>query len=116
MAAGCLRAYPWPGNVGELKNLISQLAMFATRDRIVLDDLPLDIRLAGEVFQTPEGERIPDTLMEAEKILARRALVRANGSIVRAAEILGLGEDQLDKVIQRYAISLIQDQDLQLTA
>lgn len=102
----CLLAYPWPGNVGELENVVERLVMFSTGGRIVLDDLPMDLRLASEAFQTPAGDRVPDNLIEVEKSLIRRVLARSRGSSERAARVLGLGTTQFGQFVQRYDITL----------
>ena len=39
-ALSALERYPWPGNIRELENLIERMVLFASRDEIVLDDLP----------------------------------------------------------------------------
>ena len=114
-AKECLRAYPWPGNVGELKNVADRLVMFTTGERIMLEDLPMDLRLAGDVFQTPEGERMPDTLIEVEKSLIRRALARARGSENQAARVLGLNDTMMGQLIRRYDIILDQNNKIQET-
>jgi len=114
-AAECLRAYPWPGNVGELKNVMERMVMFAPGDRIVLDDLPLEIRFAAEAFRTAEGERLPDSLIEAEKSLIRRALARSGGDEEEAAQILGLSQSYLQQKIRQYEIYPAQDQEMVIT-
>lgn len=114
-AAECLRAYPWPGNVSELENLVKTLVMFSTGDKIFLDDLPQEIRLFGEAFQTAEGERAPDSLIEVEKTLIRRALARTRGDAERAAQILGLNPTELEQQITRYDIALDQTLELVIT-
>ncbi|MFH1092256.1 MAG: sigma 54-interacting transcriptional regulator [Pseudomonadota bacterium] len=105
-AIDCLRSYPWPGNVGELKNLAEILVMFCTGDRIVLDDLPSEFRLAAEAFKLAPGERHSETLIEVEKILIRRALARTNNTMDRAAEILGMNPVELKQLLGYHSISL----------
>ncbi len=114
-ALECLRAYPWPGNVGELKNVCERQVMFSNGSAILLDDLPMDLRLSGEVFRTAPGERIPDTVMEAEKIYIRRALSRTDGDRGKAALVLGLSETEFERRMRNYDISLDHGQELQIT-
>ncbi|MEW5724555.1 MAG: sigma 54-interacting transcriptional regulator, partial [Thermodesulfobacteriota bacterium] len=99
----CMRAYPWPGNVGELKNLCDRLVMFTRGEKIVLDDLSTDLRLAPNAFQYL-GEERDAQLLDVEKTIIRRALARANGTVGLAADILGLQENQLKELIARYNI------------
>ncbi len=101
-----LLAYPWPGNVGELKNMAEKLVMFAAEDRIVLDDLTPEIRHSPEVFHSIEEGPDSETLAEVERILIRRALARANMEIPLAAQILGLSEADLEESIKFHQIEL----------
>ena len=100
----CLHAYPWPGNMGELKNLSERLVMFARGQRIVLEDLPLEIRFSPYAFAT--GEEESTMLAEVEKVMIRRALARTQGDQARTAAMLGITETELDKKSRRYDINV----------
>lgn len=104
-AAECLRSYPWPGNVGELRNMADRLVMFARGGRIILDDLPPDLRLSTEAFYSSDGDESA-ILDEVQKLYIRRALARAYGDLAVAAEMLNQPETRLEELIQRYNISL----------
>ena len=101
-----LAAYPWPGNVGELKNVMERLIMFAGRDRICVEDLTPDIRFAMEAFRSFDGGPQAGALGETERILIRRAFSRSNGAISLAADILGLTETALEELMRLYDISV----------
>jgi DNA-binding NtrC family response regulator len=101
-AADSLRAYPWLGNVGELKNVADRLVMFARGNYILLDDLPLDLRVAPMVFASSDDS--DKTVADAEKAILRRALARANGRPDQAAGMLGLPEPIFNLLIKRYNI------------
>ena len=105
-ACECLQAYPWPGNVGELKNVVDRMVMFARGDRINIDDLPPDLRLAPEVFRIMDEDAISETMAEVEKIYIRRALARLDNNVEAAAEMLGISQASLEEMIQRYNIIL----------
>lgn len=102
----CLRAYHWPGNVGELQNVCHRLVMFVGGGRIVLDDLTPDIRYAPDAFTSLEGEFVSPTLSEVERILIRRALARSGKDVARASQILQISPAALDERIKLYEISL----------
>ena len=102
-AAECLQAYPWPGNVGELRNLGEKLVMFCVNGRIVVDDLPPDLRYSPEAFNTDVGERVPEFMADVEKTIMRRVLARTNGAKGQAAEILGLTETKFGARMRRYS-------------
>jgi transcriptional regulator with PAS, ATPase and Fis domain len=51
-AMEALRQAPWPGNVRQLENVVERLIVTAHRERIELDDLPVEVR-------TPATNRKP---------------------------------------------------------
>ncbi|MBW2061903.1 MAG: sigma 54-interacting transcriptional regulator [Deltaproteobacteria bacterium] len=114
-AADCLRAYYWPGNAGELKNVIERVTMFHQGNRIMVEDLPLELRLAAQAFKAGVGERSPDSVIEVEKDLIRKALAKTDGQTEQAAEILGLKPAELEEKIRRYGVSLEQTVVIQTT-
>jgi DNA-binding NtrC family response regulator len=46
-ALEALIAYPWPGNVYELKNIVERMALMARESVVALDDLPAEVILAA---------------------------------------------------------------------
>jgi two-component system response regulator HydG len=99
-----LMAFPWPGNVRQLKNVIENMAVLATGDRLTVDDLPPEVHTppaaAEEQFRELAGIRIE----EAEKQLIRNTLKMLNGNREKAAQILGIGERTLYRKIKEYGI------------
>ncbi|HEY3754828.1 MAG TPA: sigma-54 dependent transcriptional regulator [Opitutaceae bacterium] len=98
-AAQCIRFYPWPGNLRELRNVIERAVILAQGDRVAPPDLPAEIRAAhnaagaamnGASFEA--GALI--SLDKLEEIHIRRVLERA-ASLVQAAEILGIDQATL---------------------
>ena len=83
-ALSALQQYSWPGNLGELRNVIERAAILAEGDRIQPDDLA-DL---AEVRQEP---RIggPATLTELENEHIRRVLANSR-TIEEAANTLGI--------------------------
>ena len=97
-----VRAYSWPGNVRELLAALSVARAQAKENRVSAADLPASVRLALRIDQTPG--RPPDKplpletlLEEAERRLIRLALQRAGGNRARAADLLGLMRQRLQR-------------------
>ncbi|MDR1545976.1 MAG: sigma 54-interacting transcriptional regulator [Deltaproteobacteria bacterium] len=109
-SAECLRAYPWPGNLNELKNLAASLAQFSHGGQVVVDSLPVHIRLAPEVFN---HEEVPsDSLLaEAERRFASKALAAHAGDVEGACAALGLPPDEFIKKIRHYGLDPLDFQE-----
>ncbi|MDR1109192.1 MAG: sigma 54-interacting transcriptional regulator [Deltaproteobacteria bacterium] len=100
----CLRAYPWPGNITELKTECQTMAHFSRNGHVVLDCLPVHLRLAPDVFN--HGDDVTgDTLLgEAERCYLIKALSSCNGDIEAASSMLGLSPETLIKKVRSYGL------------
>src|SRR5205823_6258499 len=88
-----LMAFPWPGNVRQLKNAIENM--------IVLSNAPeLGPESVGGM-QNLVGIRID----QAEKELIRNTLKMVSGNREQAAKILGIGERTLYRKIKEYGLT-----------
>jgi Nif-specific regulatory protein len=91
-----LVAYPWPGNVRQLRNVIDSAVVLASGDRIEAHDLGL--RDAG-------GDELTTLRIEDwERKLISEALKRTGANIPEAAKLLGIGRATLYRKIEEYAI------------
>lgn len=91
-----LLAYPWPGNVRQLRNVIDSAVVMADDPEIGLDDLGL----------RDTGLSRMDTLRidEWERRLIRKALQRTSGSVPDAAKLLGISRATAYRKISEYEI------------
>jgi transcriptional regulator with PAS, ATPase and Fis domain len=93
-AIALLEAYPFLGNVRELRNVLSYA--FAIGEGLILlpTDLPPELaRITVDHPKEPairEQQALPDSESSGEAARIRRALERAGGNRERAAKILGL--------------------------
>src|SRR5690606_214344 len=79
-------AYPWPGNLRELRNVIERAVILSGSETILPDDLPDQFGLK------PEGTisvGAPVTLAELEEVHIRRIL-DSSTSLDDAAKTLGI--------------------------
>lgn len=116
-----LRAYSWPGNVGELESVIRRAAVLARGDVITLADI--DEKLGESPFVQREDAEVAlelavrrclrhslreqtgeatarvfhDIVGLVETTLVNEALAEASGNQVRAAALLGLNRTTLRK-------------------
>jgi two-component system NtrC family response regulator len=103
-AARAIEKHPWPGNVRELLNAVKRAVIMAEGQRVGCDDigLPPPDDDAGAV----EGAELDLRLVRerAERGAIVTALARANGNILRAAEMLGVSRPTLYDLMNRLAI------------
>jgi DNA-binding NtrC family response regulator len=98
-AQGRMAAYPWPGNIRELENVISNACMMADGRFIDVNDLPERLRqLPTDYSRTDEALY---SLQEAQRRHIMRVLERVGGNKLRAARILGVGRTTIYKVLSR---------------
>lgn len=98
-AAKMMRAYNWPGNIRELRNVLERAAILCRTEKVGVEHLPasLDSRPAAPAI----GERI--TLDELEEIHIRRILA-STPSLEEAATILGIDAATLYRRRKKYQI------------
>lgn len=98
-AQAILTAYSWPGNIRELKAIISKAALLAESDIIQPDDLPSHMK--SKQFESPHR---PRTLEDVEKEYIINVLSQTEGNQTKASQILGINRKTLYKKIHRYKI------------
>lgn len=99
-AVRAIESHSWPGNVRELENCIKRAVIMADGQQITREDIGLDTE------DDPNTEfidlrRIRD---DAERNAVVTALGRANGNVVRAAEILGISRPTLYDLMHRLGL------------
>jgi two-component system, NtrC family, response regulator AlgB len=100
-AMEALCAYPWPGNIRELRNAIERAVVLSQSDVIPREGLP------DRVFQAPSPLRLlppgAGTLEALERDHIRRVLAEAV-TLEEAAETLGISTTTLWRKRKRYSI------------
>ncbi|MDR1578104.1 MAG: sigma 54-interacting transcriptional regulator [Deltaproteobacteria bacterium] len=108
----CLRAYPWPGNISELRSECVLLAHLTKNGHVTMDALPVHLRLASEVFG--QGDIPQDSpLGEAERYILIKTLVSQAGDVEMVAEVLNIAPEEV--IIKARAYGL-DPMDYQLAA
>jgi transcriptional regulator with PAS, ATPase and Fis domain len=94
-----LRAYAWPGNIRELRNVMERALLLSSGNTIAPEHLPLDKmkpahRPAAEALladrETTPLPACAFNMAAIEKQAILEALVRCSGNQTRAAELLGI--------------------------
>lgn len=128
-AIEALCAYPWPGNIRELENLVERMVLFASGPEIHLEDLP-ELFIKHERTQMGPGEldmgsvgggarniRLPLSalgldLKEAvragsrlvEETLIREALSQTDSNVTRSARLLGISRRSLQSKMKELGL------------
>lgn len=105
----CLQTYTWPGNVRELQNVIERAVALSQGIAITVSDLPAEVRNeeARHVITSAPVAGIDDALPLAEALdvftraKVRRTLDLVNGNQTVAAQLLGMPQSNLSRLMKR---------------
>jgi transcriptional regulator with PAS, ATPase and Fis domain len=98
LAAGALRAYQWPGNARELRNVLERATVICSGATIEAEDLSLD---PPSLYR---GGNSTD-LNSVERSTIERVMRDMNGNVSKAARTLGISRTQLYGRLHKYGFS-----------
>jgi len=102
-----LKAYSWPGNIRELRNLCERLSILLAGRTIEPENLPLEFIRTGDTAKTT-GFTLPETGLELDALeanLIHQALNRTQGNRSKSARLLGLSRDTLIYRMQKHGVA-----------
>jgi DNA-binding NtrC family response regulator len=111
-----LQAWPWPGNIRELENLMERVILFADGPRIEVKDLPEAVRggvpstptpapgVTPEPGETPLKDFLKQRQAEIEKSFIVQALAKTEGNVTRAAKLLQISRKSLQTKMKEFGL------------
>ena len=100
-ALRAIEAHPWPGNIRELENCIKRATIMADGNQITADDVGL-MGAASDDIDRSLDLRVTREAAEQRAVLA--ALARADGTIAKAADLLGVSRPTLYDLMHRLGL------------
>lgn len=103
-----LRAYRWPGNIRELRNLCERLCILLSGRMIEPENLPLEFSACPVNLATETGFVLPEAGLNLESLeadLIHQALNRTRGNRSKSAKLLGVSRDTLLYRMQKHGFA-----------
>ena len=98
-AEAALEAYPWPGNIRELRNVLERAVLLADGDELGRGDLRFEAAAAA-ADETTAGL----TLEQMERRHIERVLALCGGNVTEAAERLDVARSTLYEKVKRHGL------------
>ncbi len=102
-----LKAYAWPGNIRELRNLCERLSILLAGRTIEPENLPLEFIKTSNTPKTTDFT-LPETGLQLDALeanLIHQALNRTQGNRSKSARLLGLSRDTLIYRMQKHGVA-----------
>ncbi|MBI3867238.1 MAG: sigma-54-dependent Fis family transcriptional regulator [Verrucomicrobia bacterium] len=96
-ATACIRAYPWPGNLRELRNAIERAVILAHERTLLPKDLPAELQPPRGSGNGNDGSLSAGAAVSLEKLEEShiRQVLKQTKSLSDAAEVLGIDQATL---------------------
>ena len=111
-ALAVLSNYSWPGNLSELRDVLSIAARRANGGRIEISHLSHTLRLAASnakaaasTAKPPPAPKLDDVLEQVERRMIELALRKTKGDQTAAAELLGIFRNRLIRRIKALGLN-----------
>ncbi|RMH83797.1 MAG: sigma-54-dependent Fis family transcriptional regulator [Calditrichaeota bacterium] len=102
-----LQAYPWPGNVRQLINIVERTIILSQKEILGVEDFPEEIMQTNSVPSMPIKTDRPlnELVDEYEKQIILKALAENNHNKLRTAKKLGIHRSTFMSKLKKYGIN-----------
>jgi DNA-binding NtrC family response regulator len=100
-----MKAYNWPGNIRELRNLCERLSILLAGRVIEVENLPREFTTVNKSNTKLSGFTLPEMGLQLDTLeadLIHQALNRTQGNRSKSARLLGLSRDTLLYRMRKY--------------
>ena len=103
-AIDLLAAYTWPGNVGELENLIERLVTMSGGQSISVEDIPIELKVPAPVNldDTLSGISFREIVQSTERELIAWAMRKTKGNKTQSARLLKMKPSTFRDALAKY--------------
>lgn len=102
-----LRAYSYPGNIRQLKNIVERALLMSGKSTITAEDIgPLDNN--ATTMRNADTAVTGMSLEEQERQSIERVMKEHGGNISRVAEVLGLSRQALYRRLEKYNLGEVR--------
>jgi DNA-binding NtrC family response regulator len=99
-----LKAYPWPGNIRELRNAVERAMLLAEGEELTIGHFPIVEHRGPDLSESVELPAGGIDLEQLERSLVVQALQRSGWNQTKAATLLGLNRDQIRYRIEKFKL------------
>jgi two-component system response regulator HydG len=107
-AMSALETFPWPGNIRQMENFLTQAVLLSSGPELLLENLPQQVRDYRPVNRFPSKRMGSDSLSRNREMVERnfiqRALVNNSYSRAHTAKDLGISRVTLYKKMKKYGL------------
>jgi DNA-binding NtrC family response regulator len=106
-AMAALEAFPWPGNIRQLENVIQQAVLMSQGPELLWPHLPKLIQEHAETGHAGNGvlkDSLAQNREEVERTTIQRALMKHGYTRSHAASALGISRVTLYKKMKKYGL------------
>jgi DNA-binding NtrC family response regulator len=99
-----LDAYPWPGNIRELENVMARAVLFETGSQITKNSLPESVRHPDQTLVAADGAADMPSLAQVNRHHILQVLEKTNQNKTQASRLLGIDRSTLWRIMNRLNI------------
>jgi DNA-binding NtrC family response regulator len=115
-AMAALEAFPWPGNIRQLENVVQQAVLVSSGPELLVQHLPQpvqDYAMSNQANFNGSADTLLHNRELAERTIIQRALANSGYSRARAAVALKISRVTLYKKMKKYGLMDVPSQPLE---